>query len=151
MEAGLRAVQPAIEKDLEPYEKVMIPIYKDIAKGLGLQFDGDEDDLASKGSEDEQLEGENCEKFADGLSGTNMITESDSTAKRDSHTAPLAEEQPNAGSTEDLIDLDLDLDSPRECQSRLPIKRQMRRLIKRSKIIGTRSKDTVYHHRLVGW
>ena len=93
----------------------MIPVYKDIAKELGLHIDGDEDGLASKGSEDEQLEGENCEQFVDGLSGSNIITESDSTAKGDSHTAALAEEQPDAGSADDLIDLDLDPDSPREC------------------------------------
>ena len=61
MEAGLKAVQPAIAKDLEPYEKVMIPVYKDIANGLGTHVDGDEDGSASKESEDGQLEGEDCE------------------------------------------------------------------------------------------
>ena len=40
-----------------------------------------------------------------------MITESESSAKEDAHTGTLAEEQTNAGSTDDLIDLDLDPDS----------------------------------------
>ena len=39
----------------------MIPVYKETAKGFGIHVDGDEDGLASKGSEDGQLEGENCE------------------------------------------------------------------------------------------
>ena len=56
-------------------------------------------------------------------------------AKEHPSTAILAEEQLKAGSADDLIDLDLDPDNPRKCQSRLQIKHQMRRLIKRSKII----------------
>ena len=46
----------------------MIPLYQDIAKGLGLRVDGDEDELSSKESEHElQLEGSDCERFANTL------------------------------------------------------------------------------------
>ena len=65
MEARLRAVQPAIDKDLEQYEKVLIPVYQDIAKRLGLRVDGDKDEPVSKDLKDERLEGEDCEQPAD--------------------------------------------------------------------------------------
>ena len=45
-------------------------------------------------------------------SETDILTDSDSTAKEeDSHTDTLAEEQTNAGSTDDLVDVGLDPDS----------------------------------------
>ena len=46
----------------------MIPVYQDIAKGLGLRVDGDEDEPSSKESEHElQLEGGDCEQLTNTL------------------------------------------------------------------------------------
>ena len=60
IEAGIRAVQPAIDKKRTSNhirKKVMIPVYQDIAKRSGIRVDGDEDEPVSKEPENEQLGG----------------------------------------------------------------------------------------------